>query len=192
MLDPRHTRRSETPSRARKTLQVIQLVIDNSRSFSTADLQEINQQRQEQEAYLEYFNSISADDSARCEYVFTERVGCGLTIDFRRSIRDFNTLQYVCGEGAEDTPHVCCICEAILSIHRRRQLRQLDIEVQNSGYREEELLVAYRNFGIIRTRYLGQYVELERHRQLQLLQDQFAAFRNLAQPRSTASSEPPT
>jgi hypothetical protein len=49
-------------------------------------------------------------------------------------------------------------------------------------------LVNYRNTGIIRTRYLGQYVELERQRQLQLQENQFIAFRNSASPQTTGSS----
>jgi hypothetical protein len=186
MLNSRHTRRSETPATARATLPVIHLIIDNSISYSAATTHEINKIAWEQESYLTYFRGISVNDPARCDYV--DRVGCGYTIEFRRRREDYNTLSYVCGTSTQDAPHICCICEAILTIHRRRQSRPLDTTAQILGFNEEELLVTYRNAGIIRTRHLGQYVELERQRQLQLQENQFSAFRNFASPRAIGSS----
>jgi hypothetical protein len=186
MLNSRHTRRSETPAQARVTLRVIQIIIDNSRSYSSATTQEINNIAWEQESYLTYFRGVAANDPIRCVYV--DRVGCGYTTEFRRSSGDYNTISYVCGVPTQDTPHICCICEAILNIHRRRQSRQLDTATQILGFDEEESLVHYRNTGIIRTRYLGQYVELERQRQLQIQENQFTAFRNSALQRTTGSS----
>jgi hypothetical protein len=188
MLNSRHTRRSETSATARVTQRVINLIIDNSISYSAATTHEINNIAWEQESYLTYFRGISANDPARCDYV--DRVGCGYTIEFRRRRENYNTLSYVCGTSTQDAPHICCICEAILTIHRRRQSRPLDTTAQILGFNEEEFLVNYRNTGIIRTRYLGQYVELERQRQLQLQlqENQFIAFRNSASPRTTGSS----
>jgi hypothetical protein len=186
MLNSRHTRRSETPAQARVTLRVIQIIIENSRSYSSATTEEINKIAWEQSCHLTQFRGVAANDPIRCAYV--DRVGCGYTIEFRRNSNDYNTISYRCGITTQDTPHVCCICEAILSIHRRRQSRQLDTTTQILGFDEEESLVNYRNTGIIRTRYLGQYVELERQRQLQIQENQFTAFRNSALQRSTGSS----
>ena len=186
MLNLRHTRRSETPAQARVTLKVIHIIIENSRSYSSATTEEINDIAWEQSSHLTHFRGVAANDPIRCAYV--DRVGCGYTIEFRRNSSDYNTISYRCGITTQDTPHVCCICEAILSIHRRRQSRQLDTTTQILGFEEEEYLVKYRNTGIIRTRYLGQYVELERQRQLQIQENQFTAFRNSALQRSTGSS----
>jgi hypothetical protein len=109
-------------------------------------------------------------------------------VDIQLNLGEVETIIILCGTSTQDAPHICCICAAILTIHRRRQSRPLDTTAQVLGFNEEESLVKNRNTGIIRTRYLGQYVELERQRQLQLQENQFIAFRNSASPRTTESS----
>jgi hypothetical protein len=51
-------------------------------------------------------------------------------------------------------------------------------------------LLSYRNCGLIRAKYIGQYVEIDRQRQLRLQEEQFATLRVRAftqEPRSSAA-----
>ena len=74
----------------------------------------------------------------------------------------------------------CMSCEALLTIDNRRRSYIADTTINQRAFEEENLLIEYRDTGLIRTGYLGQYVEIERQRRLQLQVDQFAAFRNSA------------
>jgi hypothetical protein len=54
--------------------------------------------------------------------------------------------------------------------------------------RRRTFLTCYRDKGLIKTRYIGQYVEIERQRLLRIQEEQFFAFRLSACPQVPDSS----
>jgi hypothetical protein len=181
MLSTNHTRRRETPEKARESLAAIDLIIANSRSFATASFEEINATACLQRIRLVEYKNITSTDLVRRSH-YTKTVGCSATIQFRKDRNDPNTTAFDCGDNIAvlNTPHICCICEALLSLDSRRRQRPRDPEIQRLAFEEESLLLDYRNRGLIKTKYLGQYVEIERQRRLRRQEEQFLAFRSSA------------
>jgi hypothetical protein len=149
MLDPAHVRKEETSKRARNTVRIIQLITDNTRSFATASLTEINSVAYQQRLDLQEYKHITALDPG-----FEDTDGCERTILFRKSIEDFNTTRYVCGSNISvpNVPHLCCFCESLLTISKRRQSRPADTHVNQTCSEEEDFLISYRNRGLITPR----------------------------------------
>jgi hypothetical protein len=188
MLNPAHVREEETSKRNRNTINIIQLVIDNARSFATASLTEINLVAYQQRLELQQYKRITALDPVRLE--FEDTIGCERTLLFRKSLEDFNTTRYVCGSNISvpNVPHLCCYCESLLTISKRRQSRPTDTRINQTCFEEEDFLIKYRNRGLIRTKYIGRYVEIERQRQLLLERESFEGFRLGALLEETSSS----
>jgi hypothetical protein len=69
-------------------------------------------------------------------------------------------------------PHLCCCCETLLNLSATRQsiisTGGTPKTVNQLAAEEESIIVKYRDEGEIRPRYLGQYVEIERERLLQV------------------------
>jgi hypothetical protein len=180
MLDRAHTRKVQTPRNVRSSLEIIDLIIANTRSFEAAAIEEINTVAWQQRVRLEEFVAATEADPIRKERV--ESVGCGESIKFRRNCANYNITTYTCGTdiATPNAPHICCICEALLRIDKRRRSYVLDTTINQRAFEEEHLLIEYRDTGLIRTGYIGQYVEIERQRRIKLQVDQFTAFRNSA------------
>jgi hypothetical protein len=121
---------------------------------------------------------------------FENTIGCERTILFRKSVKDFNTTRHVCGSSISvlNVPHLCCFCKSLISISKRRQSRPADTYLNQTCFEEEAFLINYRNQGLIRPRYIGQYVEIERQRQLLLQRECFGGFRLRALLEETSSS----
>ncbi len=126
---------------------------------------------------LQEYKRVTALDPVRVE--FGDTIGCKRTILFRKSVEDFNTTRYVCGSNTSvpNVPHLCCCCESLLTISKRRQSRPVDTRINQTCFEEEDFLIKYRERGLIRTRYIGQYMEIERQRQLLLHRESFEGFR---------------
>ena len=181
MLSKDHTRRRETPEEVRASLAAIDLIIANSRSFATSSFEEINATACLQRIRLvEYKNITSADLVRQDDY--TNEVGCSETIQFRKDRNDPNTTAFNCGDNIAvlNTPHICCICESLLRLDGRRRRKESNPEIQRLAFEEEELLLDYRYRGLIKIKYLGLYVEIERQRRLRQIEKQFLAFRSSA------------
>ena len=181
MLSKNHTRRRETPEEVRASLAAIDLIIANSRSFATASFEEINATAYLQRIRLVEYKNITSTDLVRQGY-YTNQVGCSETIQFRKDRNDPNTTAFDCGDNIAvlNTPHICCICDSLLRLDSRRRQRPNDPEIQRLAFEEEKLLLDYRYRGLIKTKYLGQYVEIERQRRLRRQEEQFFAFRSSA------------
>jgi hypothetical protein len=80
MLDLVHIRKEETSARARTTIRIIQLIIDNTRSFATASTTEINTVAYQQRASLKEYRLLAAQDPIGKKFVDT--VGWDTTIEF--------------------------------------------------------------------------------------------------------------
>jgi hypothetical protein len=108
MLDLVHIRKEETSARARTTIKIIQLIIDNTCSFATASTTEINTVAYQQRVSLQEYRLLTAQDPIREKFVVT--VGCD----------DFNTTPYVYGSriSIPNLPHLCCFCESLLAVNR--------------------------------------------------------------------------
>jgi hypothetical protein len=180
MLNREHIRKTENPKRVRSSLRIIDIIISNTRSFETASIEEINTVAWQQRLRLSEFRTTTTADILRGDRA--ESVGCGKSIKFRRHWANYTITTYNCGRdiSTPNAPHICCICEALLTIDNRRRSYIADTTINQRAFEEENLLIEYRDTGLIRTGYLGQYVEIERQRRLQLQVDQFAAFRNSA------------
>jgi hypothetical protein len=180
MLNREHIKRKETPKRVKSSLKIIDIIISNTRSFENASIEEINTVAWQQRVRLSEFKTTTTADILRGDRA--ESVGCGKNIKFRRHWANYNITAYNCGRDISTTnaPHICCICEALLTIDNRRRSYIADTTINQRAFEEENLLIEYRDTGLIKTGYIGQYVELERRRRLQLQVDQFAAFRNSA------------
>jgi hypothetical protein len=192
LLDPVHVKKEETSKRARNTVKIIQLITDNTRSFATASLTEINSVAYQQRLDLQEYRWITALDPVILG--FEDIIGCERTILFRKSVEDFNTTRYVCGSdiSVPNVPHLCCFFESLLTISKRRQSRPEDTHINQTCFEEEDFLISYRNRGLITPRYIGQYVEIERQRQLLLQRERFERFRLrtlLEETRSSAATE---
>jgi hypothetical protein len=98
MLDPVHVRKEETSKRARNTIKIIQLITDNTRSFATASLTEINSVAYQHRLDLQEYKRITVLDPVR--------LGFEDTVLFRKSVEDFNTTRYVCGSNISKTKRV--------------------------------------------------------------------------------------
>ncbi len=129
MLDPAHVRKEETSKRNRNTIKIIQLIINNTRSFTTASLTEINLVAYQQRLDLQEYKRITVLDLVRLG--FDDTIGCERTILFRKSVEDFNTTRYVCGSNIS-VPHLCCFCESLLTISKRRQSRPTDKHINQT------------------------------------------------------------
>jgi hypothetical protein len=80
----------------------------------------------------------------------------------------------------------------LLAVNKRRQSRPTDTQINQLCFVEEDFLLSYRNCGLIRARYIGQNVEIDRKRQLRLQEEHFATLRVRAftqVPRSSAAIE---
>ena len=181
MLNTNHTRRRETSKEASASLAAIDLIIANTRSLATASLEEINAAAYLQRSRLVEYKRITATDPVRHNY-YTNQVGCSKTIQFRKNSSDPNTTAFECGNSISipNAPHICCICDSLLLLDIRRRQRPNDTVIQRLAFKEEELLLDYRYNGLIKTKYLGQYVEIERQRRLRRQEKQFFAFRSSA------------
>jgi hypothetical protein len=189
MLNPDHIRESESASRAGTSLRLIKLVVENSRSFALSTSEEISATAYQQREDL--IKHIAANDPIRKGAA--DEIGCGATINFRRSKEDFNITEFICGDDitVPNVPQFCCICEALITINKRRLVladRLVEKNIPKTCYEEENFLTKYRDRGLIKTRYIGQYVEIERQRLLRIQEQQFFAFRISACPRVPDSS----
>jgi hypothetical protein len=178
MLSRNHTRGKETPEEVRASLAVIDLIIANSGSLATASFEEINATAYLQRTRLVEYKSITSADLVRQDH-YTDEVGCYRTIQFRKNRNDPNTTNFNCGNNiaVPNTPHICCICESLLRLDGRRRRKESNPEIQRLAFEEEKLLLDYRYQGLIKIKYLGQYVEIERQRRLRRQEEQFLAFR---------------
>jgi hypothetical protein len=111
MLKPAHVRKEETSKRNRNAIEIIQLIIDNTRSFATASFTEINSVAYQQRLDLQEYKRITVLDPVR--FRFENTIGCERTILFQKSVQDFNTTRHVCGSNISvlNVPHLCCFCE---------------------------------------------------------------------------------
>jgi hypothetical protein len=178
MLNREHIKRRETPRRVQSSLRIIDIIISNTRSFENASIEEINTVAWQQRVRLAEFVTTTTADILGGDRA--ESVGCGKNIKFRRHWANYNVTAYNCGRdiATPNAPHICCICEALLTIDNRRRSYISDTTINQRAFEEENLLIDYRDNGLIKTGYLGQYAEIERQRRLQLQVDQFSAFRN--------------
>ena len=181
MLNTDHTRRRETPSRVRTSLSAIDLIIANTNSLATASFEEINTSAYQQRIRLLEYRSVTSEDLVRQSY-YVNKVGCSRTIQFRRNSNDPNTTAFDCGDtiAVPNAPHICCICDSLLRLDSRRRQRPHDSEIQRQAFEEEKFLLECRDQGLIKAKYLGQYVEIERQRRLRWQEKQFFAFRSSA------------
>jgi hypothetical protein len=170
----------------------MQLIIDNTRSFETASFTEINSVANQQRLDLQEYKRITVLDPVRLG--FEDTIGCERTILFRKSVKDCNTTRHVCGSNISvpNVPHLCCFCESLITISKRRQSRPADTHISQTCFEEEDFLINYRDRGLITPKYIGQYVEIEMQRQLLLHRERFGGFRLralLEETRSSAATE---
>jgi hypothetical protein len=126
---------------------------------------------------LQEYKRITVLDLVRLG--FEDTIGCERTILFRKSVGDFNTTRHVCGNNISvpNVPYLCCFCESLITISKRWQSRPTDTHINQTCFEEDDFLINYRDRGLIRPRYIGQYVEIERQRQLLLQRERFGGFR---------------
>jgi hypothetical protein len=166
------------------------LITENTQSFALSTGEEISAAAiQQREEFRRLKQIASADPTTKGA---TDKIGCGTTINYRKSKEDFNITEFICGEDitAPNVPQFCCICEALVKTSRRRisLAETLDTKFPRLCYEERNFLTCYRDRGIIKTRYIGQYVEIERQRLLRIQGEQFFAFRLSAFPQVPDSS----
>jgi hypothetical protein len=80
----------------------------------------------------------------------------------------------------------------LLTISKRWQSRPADTHINQTCFEEEDFLINYRNLGLTTPRYIGQYVEIKRQRQLLLQRERFEGLRLrtlLEEIRSSAATE---
>jgi hypothetical protein len=100
--------------------------VDHTRSFATASTTEVNTVAYQQKVSPQEYRLLTAQDPIREKFVDT--VGCERAIEFRKSRDDFDTTPYDCGSriSIPNVPHLCCFCESLLPINKRRQSRPTD------------------------------------------------------------------
>jgi hypothetical protein len=177
MLNNEHTRIVDRgPATTANSREAIEIIIDNSYSLAIATLPEIAEKQQHQRIELKAYRKGGGPEHRELE------IGCHRLIRFRRNPSDPNETSFHCGADIQHpyVPHICCCCEALLSLHNTRQsnisIGLTPKAVNQIASKEEDTLIAYREEGEIHPRYLGQYVELERKRWLQVQETQFHTY----------------
>jgi hypothetical protein len=159
-------------------LRAIEIIIDNSESLAIATPPEIAEKNQRQRQQLSNRGERSGPSQGESE------IGCGRVIQFRRNPSDPNETTFNCGGSLQPpyVPHLCCCCETLLNLSATRQsiisTGGTPKTVNQLAAEEESIIVKYRDEGEIRPRYLGQYVEIDRERLLQVQRQQFITYRS--------------
>jgi hypothetical protein len=179
MLNEEHTRIKESGAdQTADSLIAIEVIIDNSHSLAIATLPEIAERNQQQRTELQSYRNREGPVH---RYI---QIGCERQICFRRKPSDPNVTVFTCGGSIQPphVPHLCCCCEALLNLNNTRRSNfseQLSQKAVNQlASVEEDTLIKYREEGEINPRYLGQYVEIERKRLLQVQESQFLTYRS--------------